>query len=77
MIVWDERYGRGEAKGFRLGLQHRDKEGNPLHTQYLTPELGSATHPVILTTRAGQFLIAYTQHGEERDEVYYQTVALQ
>jgi hypothetical protein len=76
VIVWDERYEQGPAKGFRIGLQHRDQEGKVLHTQFLTPGQGSATHPVIVTTKANQLLIAYTQHGETQDEVYYQAVAL-
>ncbi len=76
-IVWDERYEQGEEKGFRIGVQHRAQDGTLLHTQFLTPAQGSATHPVIMTTRAGQLLIAYTQHGEERDQVYYQAVDLQ
>ncbi len=75
-IVWDERYEQGGQKGFRIGLQYRDPTGKVLHTQFLTPEQGSATHPVIMTTTAGTLLIAYTQHGEKRDEVYYQPVGL-
>ena len=76
VVVWDERYEQGEAKGFRIGLQHRSKEGKALLTQFLTPPQGSATHPVILTTKAGQLLVAYTQHEEEADEVRYQVLGL-
>jgi hypothetical protein len=76
VVVWDERYEQGEAKGFRIGLQHRSKAGKVLLTQFLTPPQGSATHPVILTTKAGQLLIAYTQHQEQADQVLYQVVAL-
>jgi hypothetical protein len=76
VIVWDERYEQGETKEFRIGLQHWDKNGNVLQTQYLTSRSGSATHPVILTTEEGNLLIAYTLHGDQTDEIYYQTIHL-
>lgn len=76
VIVWNENFSKGNNPSSRIGIDIRNANGkNPLK-QFITPENGMASFPVLKSIEKDAVFIAYTESLQDGDYVKYKIIKL-
>lgn len=72
-IVWNENFLSGDTSACRVGIEIRKQDGNTAK-EYITPDGGDASFPVIKPLNNNGAFIAYTYAEGQKNYVKYQRV---
>lgn len=75
-IVWNENYAREKFSYSMIGLEIRKENGSKPLWQFITPQSGYASYPVIKAIDKNSVLVAYTETIKDKDFVKYRIVNL-
>jgi hypothetical protein len=76
IIVWNENIASGNNSSSRIGLEMRSADGENPVKEFITPQDGTATFPVIKTLGDKTVFVAYTESVKDKDYVRYRLVNL-
>jgi hypothetical protein len=74
-IVWDETVTKNETMSVKIGLQHRDKNGKIITTEFISSKNATATFPIIEAINKNQLLVAWSQQSEP-ENVFYKIITI-
>jgi hypothetical protein len=75
LIVWDETVTENDTMSVKIGLQHRDKSGEIITTEFISSKNTTATFPIIEAINKNQLLVAWSQESTD-ENVYYKIVTI-
>lgn len=76
LTVWDETIVADHQAHKRVGIQRRTAEGASKGKQYITPDNGNASYPVLLAVSGDSSLVAYTERKGSRNYVCYRLIRI-
>ena len=74
VIVWNENFTTGNNSSSRIGLEMRSAGGSNPVKEFITPQNGTASFPVIKTLDDKTVFVAYTESVKDKDYVRYRVV---
>jgi len=74
VIVWNENFATGNNSSSRIGLEMRSANGKNPVKEFITPQNGTASFPVIKTLDDKTVFVAYTESVKDKDYVRYRVV---
>lgn len=69
LIVWNESFFTGNISSSRIGIELRNTNTNNTINQFITPENGTASFPVIKTIDNKTALVAYTEGVKDKEYI--------
>ncbi len=76
IIVWNENFTKENILSSRIGIEIRNANGEKPYKEFITPDKGISTFPVIKSIDSNTALVAYTESVNDKDYIRYKILKL-